>query len=153
ENGESVRYDRLVIATGARPRTRGIEGTDLPHVFTLHTLQDARRLQAFLRERKPRRALVVGAGYIGLEAADALRRNGLVVTIAEQSEHVLHRDDAELTRAVAERLARFKVALELGQRARDFASYDIVVLAAGIEPNTEVARAAGVALGRTGAIQ
>ena len=91
EKGERVHYDRLVIATGARPRRVDIPGAGLPHVFTLHTLDDAERLKAYLRERQPKRAVVVGAGYIGLEAADALRRNGLEVTLVEQSAHVLHR--------------------------------------------------------------
>ena len=73
---------------------RHIEGAGLPHVFTLHTLEDAERLKTFLREKRPKRALVIGAGYIGLEAADALRRRGLAVTVVERSAFVLRRGDA-----------------------------------------------------------
>src|SRR5271157_1034419 len=69
ESGARVRYERLVIATGARSDTCGL-GALPPHVFTLHTLDDATRLRAFLREKQPRHGVVVGAGYIGLEAAD-----------------------------------------------------------------------------------
>src|SRR5215469_17618306 len=85
EAGARVPYEKLVIATGARCDTLGIAGADQPHVFTLHTLDDAERMRAFLRERRPKRAIVVGAGYIGVEAADALRRNGLRVTVVERS--------------------------------------------------------------------
>ena len=74
ETGERVRYDRLVVATGARCDASRSEGARRPNVFTLHTLDDAERMRGFLRDRKPKRAVVIGAGYIGLEAADALRR-------------------------------------------------------------------------------
>lgn len=152
ESGEGVGYDRLVIATGARPRTAEIQGAGQPHVFTLHTLEDADRLKTFLRDRRPQRAVVIGAGYIGLEAADALRRQGLAVTIVEQSQHVLHREDAALTAAVRERLARFHIELQSGTRVTDLPS-GLVILAAGLQPNVEMAAEAGVQLGRTGAIQ
>ena len=150
EGGERVPYDRLVIATGARPRDAGLEG---PTVFHLHTLRDAQRLKAHLRDQQPKRAVIVGAGYIGLEAADALRRNGLAVTVAEQSGHVLGRNDAELTKAVRERLERFRVTLQLDTRVTDVSSYDLALVAAGLKPNVELAAEAGVEIGRTGAIR
>src|SRR3954451_18680228 len=68
DSGERVRYERLVIATGARCDTLRIEGADRPHVFSLHTLDDAERMKAFPRERRPQSAAIVGAGYIGVEA-------------------------------------------------------------------------------------
>jgi NADPH-dependent 2,4-dienoyl-CoA reductase/sulfur reductase-like enzyme len=153
ENGERVHYDRLVIATGARPRIPDIAGVTLPHVFALHTLADAERLKAFLRDKQPKQALVIGAGYIGLEAADALRRNGLVVTVVEQSEHVLGRGDPELTKAVRDRLARFRVDLQWNTRISDVAGRELVILATGLHPNVEIAVEAGVEIGRTGAIR
>src|SRR5580698_7359660 len=67
DSGERIRYDKLVVATGARPRAVDFEGAALPHVFTLHTLADAERLKAYLRDKQPKRAVVIGAGYIGLE--------------------------------------------------------------------------------------
>jgi CoA-dependent NAD(P)H sulfur oxidoreductase len=152
-DGERVHYDRLVIATGARPRTADFEGAALPHVFTLHTLADAERLKAYLRDKQPKRAVVIGAGYIGLETADALRRNGLAVTIVEHGGHVLGRGDAELTKAVRERLERFRVELQLNTRISDLTRYDLAILATGLHPNVELASEAGVELGRTGAIR
>jgi CoA-dependent NAD(P)H sulfur oxidoreductase len=159
ESGERVRYDKLVIATGARCDTSGIEGAAQPHVFTLHTLEDAQRMRCFLREKKPRRAVVVGAGYSGLEVADALRRNGLRVTLLERSPNVLLRDDPHFTTAVRKQLETHGVELRCEvdvraiseDRVADVAC-DMVVLAAGFRPNVEIACEAGVEIGRSGAI-
>ena len=153
DGGERVHYDKLLIATGARPRPVDVEGADAPHVFHLHTLEDAQRLKAYLRDKQPRRAVVVGAGYIGLETADALRRNGLAVTIVEHGAHVLGREDAGLTESVRQRLERFRVELQLNTRIAGVGRYDLAVLATGLQPNVEIAVEAGVELGRTGAIR
>jgi CoA-dependent NAD(P)H sulfur oxidoreductase len=155
ENGTRVAYERLVIATGGRSEVRGISGTDAPHVFTLHTIDDAERMRAFLRERRPATAAVIGAGYIGVEAADALRRNGLAVTIFERAAHALLRDDADFTAAVRGQLEKHKVELRTGVAVTSVAdlAYDMVVIAAGFKPNVEIAAAAGIELGRSGAIR
>lgn len=157
--GERIHYDRLVIATGAAPR-REIPGNDLPHVFTLHTLEDARRLETFLREGKPRRAVVIGAGYIGLEAAEAVRAHGARVTILESSANVLHREDPALAERIARHLERFHIELRASTEVRgihpqgvDDLACDLVVLAAGLKPNAALAADAGVEMGRTGAIR
>ena len=159
ESGARVRYEHLVIATGARCDTCGMAGL-LANVFTLHTLDDATRLRGFLRERKPRNAVVVGAGYIGLEAADALRRNGLRVTVLERSKQLLLRDDDWWAGLVRKQLADNGVELHCGvevraiepDRVADFPA-DVVVLAAGFKPNVQLAAEAGVEIGRTGAIR
>jgi NADPH-dependent 2,4-dienoyl-CoA reductase/sulfur reductase-like enzyme len=160
ETGERVRYDRLILATGARCDISRIEGSGLPNVFTLHTLEDAERMRGFLRERKPKRAVVIGAGYIGLEAADALRRNGLQVTVLERSPNALKRDDPALTEAVRRQLERHGVELACGVEVRAIAAdgvagvaCDMVVAAGGFKPNVEQAAEAGVELGRSGAIR
>jgi NADPH-dependent 2,4-dienoyl-CoA reductase/sulfur reductase-like enzyme len=153
ESGLRVPYDRLVIATGARCATP-LAAVNLPHVFTLYTLDDAVRMRSFLRGRRPRRAAVIGAGYIGIEAADALRRNGLEVTVMEASPHVLLREDTDFTNAVRTQLERHRVELRTGVRVDSVGdlAYDVVVIAAGLKPNADLASAAGVELGRTGAI-
>ena len=155
ESGARVPYDRLVIATGARYDTRGIAGVPAPHVFTLHTLADAEHMRAFLHDRRPRTAAVIGAGYIGVEAADALRRNGLAVTIFEASPNALLREDPAFTGAVRQQLERHKVELRTGARVAsvDDLAYDMIVIAAGFKPNTGLAAEAGVETGRTGAIK
>lgn len=160
ESGEKVRYGRLVLATGARCDSAGIGGAEQSHVFTLHTLQDAERMRAFLQDKKPRRAVVIGGGYIGLEAADALRHNGLAVTVLERSPFALLRQDEAFTAAVRKQLERHGVelrcrvsvpAIEPGSVAG--VACDMVVLAAGFRPNTELAAEAGVELARSGAIR
>lgn len=153
ENGERIGYDRLVISTGARP-WRKLPGADQPHVFTLHTLDDGRRLKQFIEQRKPKKAAVIGAGYIGLEAADALQRNGLSVTVWEATPWVLNRHDAELVNMICGHLERHGVELKRGEAVEnvDQTGADLVVLAGGIRPNVELAAEAGIELGRTGAI-
>jgi len=155
-----VRYEHLVIATGARCDRAGIAGADQPHVFTLHTIQDAERIRAFLRERRPRRAVVIGAGYIGVEMADALRRNGLRVTVLERGPNALLRDDAEITGAVRRQLERHGVELRCQVAVSTIETdrvagipCDMVVLAAGFKPNSDLAAEAGVEIGPSGAIR
>lgn len=160
EGGERVKYQRLVIATGARCDDAGIKGASQGHVFTLHTPADAERMRAFLREAKPRRAVVIGAGYIGIEAADALRRNGLRVTVLERSRNALIRRDALFTAAVGKQLEQHGVDLQFDTDVREIESRqvagvpcDMVVLSVGFKPNVEMAAEAGVEVGRTGAIR
>ena len=155
ESGARVGYERLVIATGARSEIPGITGTNAPHVFTLYTLDDAERMRAFLRERRPQSAAVIGAGYIGVEAADALRRNGLAVTIFEASQYALLREDPDFTAAVRKQLERHKVEFRTGERISNVENlrYDMIVLAAGFKPNVQLAAEAGIETGRTGAIR
>lgn len=160
DSGERIRYDRLVIATGARCRRAGIAGAGAAHVFTLHTLEDGVRMRAFLRDRKPSCAVVIGAGYLGLEAADAVRRNGLAVTVLERSADVLGRADPALTDAVRRHLGRHRVELRTGVEVRSIEPGSVaglpcgmVVVAAGFQPNTELAAEAGVETGPTGAIR
>jgi NADPH-dependent 2,4-dienoyl-CoA reductase/sulfur reductase-like enzyme len=160
QSGERVHYDHLVIAAGGRCDTVGIAGAEQPHVFTLHTIEDAERMRRFIREKRPRHAVVIGAGFIGVEAADALRRNGLRVTVLERSENVLLRDDRHFTAAVRKQLEEHGVELRCGVKAGAIepesvagVACDLVVVSAGFKPNVEMAREAGVELGRTGAIR
>jgi NADPH-dependent 2,4-dienoyl-CoA reductase/sulfur reductase-like enzyme len=155
ENGERVPYDRLVIATGARARRSGIAGEDLPHVFQLQTMADGERLREFLTASHPKRALIVGAGYIGFETADAFRRHGLRVAIASRGRDALRRGDPELTDLISAHCARFGVEMRWNTEVRTVEGEpaDLILLATGIEPNSEIAREAGIETGRTGAVR
>ena len=160
ESGERVGYEKLVIATGARGTIGDLPGAQQDHVFTLQTLADAARMRRFLDERRPKSAVVVGSGYIGIEAADALRRNGLRVTILERSADALGRADAQFTGAVRKQLERHGVELRMGVEVKAIEAdrvggiaCDMVVLAAGFRPNVGLASTARVELGRTGAIR
>lgn len=157
--GERISYDKLVIACGARP-VRELPGADLPHVFTLHTLEDARRLREFIEQRRPQRAVVVGTGYIGLEVADGLAERGLCVTVLEASPYILGRQDRELTEIVTRHLAARGIQFRLGTRVSAIQAEgvegtpaDLIVLATGVRPNVELAAEAGIELGRHGAIR
>ena len=160
ESGARVAYEKLVIATGARGGMPNLPGAQLPHVFRLYTLDDAERMRRFVRERRPKSAVVVGAGYIGVEAADALRRNGLRVTILERTAHALVREDEGLTAAVRKQLEQHGVELRTGVTVTAIepdrvagVPCDMVVLAAGFQPNVEIAADAGIEIGRSGAIR
>src|SRR5450432_372969 len=160
ESGERIRYESLVIATGARQDTLGIAGARQPHVFTLHTLEDAERLRSFIREKQAKRGVVIGAGYIGVEAADALRRNGLAVTVLERSPDALLRHDPMLTAAVRHQLEEHGVDLRCGVSVTAIepdsvagVPCDVVVLSGGFRPNVEIAAEAGIELGKSGAIR
>lgn len=151
-SGERIRYDKLIWAAGARPvqPARANERT-----FVLRTDADAARLQAFLEERKPRTAAVAGGGYIGLEMATALRARGLSVTLYEAKGHFLHRDDDWLTHRITERLERCRVNVKLRTPAGSPAEMgeDVIIWAAGMQPNTALIADAGAATGRSGALQ
>jgi NADPH-dependent 2,4-dienoyl-CoA reductase/sulfur reductase-like enzyme len=157
--GEEISYDRLVIATGATPRISDISGTDAPHCFLAHTWTDFTLLEAFLRQRRPSTAVVVGAGFVGLEMAEALQSRGIRVTVVEAAQHPLRWCEQWLTDRIRKRLEEFGVSLLTGYRASaiherglDAIPADMVVLATGIRPVTDLAAKAGIRLGRQDAI-
>ncbi|MFZ5925830.1 MAG: FAD-dependent oxidoreductase [Acidobacteriota bacterium] len=148
-SGERVPYDRLVWAAGARPA----RAPGAPRVFRLHTDEDALRLKEFLDRERPRTAAVIGGGYIGLEAATALRARGLRVRLYHDATTLLNREDAWLTARVAERLEQCGVEVRLNEPADPEAvEAEVVIEATGLRPNVEVLADAGAALGRTGAL-
>jgi NADPH-dependent 2,4-dienoyl-CoA reductase/sulfur reductase-like enzyme len=163
-------YDRLILATGASSRRpRHVEGLDLPGVFFLRWMGDGFAVDAYLQNHNPSSALIIGSGYIGMEMADALTRRGLAVSVAGHSQSVLKTVDPEFGVLIQEELDRNGVQVEsrvaVGKiSARDGglavtgaggfqAQADLVLVATGAEPATELAVTAGIALGRGGAIQ
>jgi NADPH-dependent 2,4-dienoyl-CoA reductase/sulfur reductase-like enzyme len=168
----TMRYDRLVIATGAKPVRPELPGSKCEGVFLLHTMDDSFAVHRFLTERNPRRAILVGAGYIGLEMADALTQRGLDVTLLCRAETVLPTVDPALGRLVQEELERHGVrvltgvsAAEINQTEPGRASRllivdsagtkheaDLALLAVGARPDSKLAEQAGASLGAQGAI-
>lgn len=161
-------YDRLILATGARARRPGsIQGLDAPGVFSLRFMGDGLAIEGFLRERAPKRAVIVGGGYIGMEMADALTRRGLHVTVAGHARTVLKTVDPAFGERIASELARHGVRVATGVAVAaivpeeeglivtgvgDFrASADLVLVAAGAEPAVSLADV-GIARGLAGAI-
>ena len=162
-------YDKLLIGTGARPVHPDIEGLDLPGVFPLHTMEDSFAFRRFLEDRKPRSAVIVGAGYIGLEMADALVHRGIKVTLASRTEKVLATVDSSFGRRVEAELQTHGVEVcnrvEVSSIGRDgdrlvvagsqdfLATADLVLVAVGVQPNSELAASAGIATGIKGTIR
>lgn len=158
-DGRELAYDRLVLATGATARVPEIRGIHSPHCFHAHTWQDFGRLQEFLEKRQPPSAVVIGAGFVGLEMAEALRMRGLQVTVVEAGPHPLRWHEGWLSRRIRERLGRFQIGLHTNYQAQEIRDHGLdaipaamVVVASGIRPATELAERAGIQLGRSGAI-
>lgn len=159
-----LKFDRLVYATGAEASRLGVPGEDLPHVFVLRTLADGIRLKARLAERVDRRAVVVGAGYIGLEVAEALRHWDLAVAVVEARDRPLTAFDPWVSSVAADLLATHGVELRLGQRVagiepgavitREAGSIpaDLVVVAVGNVPAVGLLRSTGAEVARSGAL-
>jgi len=162
-------YDRLVVATGAVPIRPSLPGLDDPRVFLLHSMDDSFRLHAFLTEKVPQSAVIVGAGYIGLEMADALTHRGIQVTLIEQAEHVLPTVDPDFGAQLDEYLQSHGVTVMTGSRVRALEkadqgvqvvgepdwqiTADLVLVVVGVAPNTDLAVRAGIVTGVRGAIR
>ena len=163
-------YDVLLYAAGAHPSVPPVPGAER-YAEVVHTLDEGARLRARLDAAgdRVRTVVVVGAGYIGLELAEALTTRGLETTLVDQADQVMLTLDADMAAPVEEALRRFGVGIALGQGLRevvgdeggcrrvvtDAGSYDadLVVVAVGARPNVEVARTAGCVIGSTGALE
>jgi NADPH-dependent 2,4-dienoyl-CoA reductase/sulfur reductase-like enzyme len=162
------RYDALIIATGAEPVRPPVPGIDLEGVFQLHTIGDSLALDAALAGG-PGSAVIVGAGYIGLEMAEALRTRGLAVTVIERLPTVLSTLDAELGALVRDELERNGVRVltdtsmtaieQQGRRLGVVAEpdltieADVVLVVVGVRPDTRLGRDLGVPIGAGGAVE
>jgi NADPH-dependent 2,4-dienoyl-CoA reductase/sulfur reductase-like enzyme len=164
---DDLPYDRLVIATGATAVRPPVPGLDLAGVFVLRELTDGAALKDYLERQSPQRAVIIGAGYVGLEMAEALVARGLSVTLVERAAQVAPGLEPVIADLVQEELVRHGVQVVLGatvnavERSVDglmvrtqtqvlFA--DLVLVAVGVRPNVALARAAGLTLGASGAI-
>lgn len=166
EHARSLRlgFDQLMIGTGARPMRPPLPGIDGDHVFGVQTLDDAARLLEHARESRCRDVVVVGAGYIGLEMAEAFLSWGAKVTVVDSSDQVMRTLDADVADKVAEAMRRRGITLRLGEQVTAFSTSavetssgaipaDLVVLGMGVAPNSELASAAGIETGSRGAIR
>ncbi|MGA8347904.1 MAG: FAD-dependent oxidoreductase, partial [Isosphaeraceae bacterium] len=161
-------YDKLILAPGAAPLRPPIPGIDLPGVFTLRNLQDVDRIKDRV-DRGVKRAVVVGAGFIGLELVENFVRRGIAVTVVELQDQVLPPFDKEMTTPLAEHLATKGVSLLLGQSAEAFErgpddltvvlksgirlTAQLVVLGVGVRPENKLAIDAGLQVGPRGGIR
>ncbi|MGB9785653.1 MAG: FAD-dependent oxidoreductase [Infirmifilum sp.] len=158
-------WEKLLIATGARPRIPPIPGVELSGVLTIRTLESGEEARRAVDEAK--RIAIIGGGYIGLELADNLRRIGKSVMLFEMLPHVMPTLDADIAQLIEAELIRNGVDLHLGEALQaleghkkvekivtDKGEYkvDLVFLATGVTPETHIAEMLGVRKGNTGAI-
>lgn len=158
-DGKSIPYGALLLATGAEPVHLKLPGADLPHVHYLRTLADSRRLIAALEGKK--RAVIIGAGFIGLEVAASLRTRGLEVTVVEPEAVPLARVmGPELGRALQALHEEHGVTFQVGQKPASIddscvtlengqkLAADLVVIGVGVRPSVALAEAAGLTIDR-----
>jgi NADPH-dependent 2,4-dienoyl-CoA reductase/sulfur reductase-like enzyme len=162
-------YDRLVIATGARPVRPDMPGADAPGVHGVQTLDDGQALLDTLTATQGRRAVVVGAGYIGVEMAEALIKRGYEVTVVNRGSEPMATLDPDMGRLVHEAMEGLGITMvndaevtkvltgddgRVRAVATQNAEYpaDVVVLGIGVRPETGLARAAGLPLGDHGGL-
>src|SRR5215207_11007760 len=167
EDGEVFEdaYDRLVVATGARAVLPPIPGADLDGVFVLRFLTDSDEVREYIQERSPKRAVVVGGGYIGLEVAENLCRLGMEVSLIEAEDRVALAYGPEIAERVKEHLEENGVSVYTGAKVEEFVGdarvevvrvgggeheTDLVVVGVGVRPRVELAEEAGVKIGEGG---
>ncbi len=163
-NGETVSYDKLIIATGAVPFVPDVKGTDIQGVFTVRTPEDAVSLRAYVDEEKCRNAVVVGGGFIGLEVAENLLAKGLKVTVVDMASQVMpNLFDSEMADYIRRHLQSKGIRVITGAALKeitgndkvtgvrtDVADFDtdVAVLAIGIRPATAWLKDSGIEMNR-----
>jgi NADPH-dependent 2,4-dienoyl-CoA reductase/sulfur reductase-like enzyme/rhodanese-related sulfurtransferase len=161
-------YDKLILAPGAAPVRPPLPGIDLPGIFTLRNLQNTDRIKARI-DAGVRRAVVIGAGFIGLEMVENLVRRGIAATLVELHDQVLSPLDKEMTTPIVEALAAHSVTVLLGDSAACFEAdgeglivqlksgrrlpADLVIIGVGVRPENKLAVDAGLEVGPRGGIR
>lgn len=161
-------YDKLILSPGAEPVKPKLPGIDSQRIFTLRNIPDTYRIKDYVDSMKPRRAIVVGAGFIGLEVAENLHMRGVKVTVVELAEHVIGPLDYDMAAIVHQHMKSKDVEFYLKDAVKSFTEAgscinveltsgrtlktDMVVMGIGVRPESRVAAEAGLKLGVTGGI-
>ncbi|MBE6933416.1 MAG: CoA-disulfide reductase [Ruminococcaceae bacterium] len=161
-------YDKLLLSPGAKPIRPRMPGIDKEKIFTLRTVEDTMKIKEFVRENRPRSAVLVGGGFIGLELAENLHALGLEVTVVQQLRQLMPVFDADMAAFLHAELRKQGVKLALGQTVTGFEERDgglevllqdapplqadMVVMAIGVSPESALAKEAGLKLGLRGSI-
>ena len=161
-------YDKLILAPGAAPIRPNLPGVDLPGIFTLRDLRDTDQIKE-IADRGATRAVIIGAGFIGLELVENFVRRGVRATVVELQQQILPPLDAEMTTPIVDELHTHGVRLLLGQSAEGFTQAadgievrlksgerltgDLVVLGVGVRPENRLAMEAGLEVGPRGGIR
>jgi NADPH-dependent 2,4-dienoyl-CoA reductase/sulfur reductase-like enzyme len=162
-------FDQLMIATGAVPIRPKVPGLDAGGVYELTTLQSGLEVRRAVEEALPKKAVIIGGGYIGLEMAENLVRRGLEVSLVEKTAQVMNTLDADMAAPLADALVAAGIQLYLGESLISFEAVegtirgvttdrrtlpaDLVLLGLGVRPNSALAARAGIPVGETGGIK
>lgn len=170
KNADGIReenYDKLILSPGAKPFIPPIKGLDeAKNVFSLRNVPDLDRIMGSINNENPKKAIVIGAGFIGLEMAENLKKRGLDVTIVEKAPHVLPPFDEEMAAFIKNELSKNGIAVITSQSAVEFKDKgrlvvlengmelesDLTILSVGVQPENSLAEGAGLELGLRGGI-
>lgn len=161
-------FDYLMVSTGALPFKPSVEGIDAKGIFGVGTLESGLTLDHFIKTAEPKKAVVIGGGYIGLEMAESLILRGMDVSLVNRSGEVMSTLDPDMGKLVSKALMDVGVTLYRNETLEAFEvknnhiqqvitdkrklPADLVILGMGARPNTSLAEAAGIELGKTGAV-
>ncbi|MDD4929219.1 MAG: FAD-dependent oxidoreductase [Gallionella sp.] len=167
ESDES--YDKLLLSPGAEPLRPKLPGIDSARIFGLRNIPDLDRIMAHISQHEPRRAVVIGGGFIGIEVAENLHEKGIFTTLVEGADQILTPLDYEMAAIVHSHMKDKNIELYLNDKVERFEDRDehtvvylgsgrrlkadLVILAIGVRPETTLARACGLELGTTGGIR
>ena len=163
-------YDKLILSPGAEPKRPPLEGLDLPEIFTLRTIPDTYRIRDFVDQTSPSSAVVIGGGFIGVEMAENLKERGIDVTLVEFTDQVVASMDPDMAAFLHQHLRIKGLNLLFRTGAAGFArgagkqvivrlnngqniSTDMVLFAIGVNPDSRLAREAGLELGLNNSIK
>ncbi|MBI9093366.1 MAG: FAD-dependent oxidoreductase [Sphaerochaeta sp.] len=161
----SFSYDALILAQGGKPIVPPLPGVDKDHVFQLWTLADMDKIDQYISDNEPKKAVVVGGGFIGLEMVEALTKRGVAVTLVEMAPQVMPNLEGEFAGFITKELQDFGVQLKLGKSLQAIedtrvllndgstVDTDFVLLSVGVRPTLQLAKDAGLEIGKTGGLQ
>ena len=161
---KSFEYTKLILAQGGRPIKPTLPGADMEHVFTLWTLEDMDKIARHLDEKKPKNAVVVGGGFIGLEMVEALTKRGLNVNVVEMMPHVMAIMEPETAGFIETEMLSYGVGIHTGTGVTDILPHsvkldngkmldaDMVLLSIGVRPTLQLAKEAGLEIGEAGGL-
>ena len=165
KDGESwLAYDKLILAQGGNPITPSMPGADASYVFRLWTVPDMDRMHGYIEKSKPRSAVVVGGGFIGLEMAEALKKRGLTTTVVELLPSVMSTMDPEFGHQIASALEANGVKVLTSVKVESIVDgmvvlgdgrrlpADLVLFSVGVRPELTLARKAGLEIGPSGGL-
>lgn len=161
-------YDKLILSPGAKPTKPNIPGLDSDKIFTLRTVEDTLRIHKYVEQAGPKSAVLVGGGYIGIEVAENLHEKGLDVTIVQRPKQLMNTLDYDMATLVHTNVRKKGVGIKVGSSVTGFKEEDgkivtlikdeegipadMVLLAIGVTPDSDLAKKAGLELGIKGSI-